>query len=150
MTDDSGAERRSFPQLTYDELAVAQQFESEPMLVRPDRIATHLAAIDDAHPWFTDESPFGGPIAPPTLVANQALLMRENHFTVGPGIHAKWEMELLAPIRPGMCVRSRGAVVDKYERRGRRYMVTEFVTEASDGTALVRGTFVQMLVEAEQ
>ena len=42
-------------------------------------------------------------------------------------------------------MRSRGTVVDKYERRGKPYMVTEFVTEDEKGTALVRGRFTQML-----
>ena len=44
-----------------------------------------------------------------------------------------------------MRARSYGTVVDKYERRGKPYMVTEFTTKAEDGTVLVRGRFVQML-----
>ena len=55
------------------------------------------------------------------------------------------EFEFLEPLRPGMRVRSYGRVVDKYERRGKPYMVTEFTTQAEDGTVLVRGRFVQML-----
>jgi hypothetical protein len=45
-----------------------------------------------------------------------------------------------------MRVRSRGRVIDKYVRRGRQYMVTEYVTEDLDGTPLVRGQFTQMLI----
>jgi hypothetical protein len=37
-------------------------------------------------------------------------------------------------------------VIDKYERRGRQYMVTEYVTEDQAGTRLVRGQFTQMLI----
>jgi hypothetical protein len=55
------------------------------------------------------------------------------------------DFQFLEPIRPGMRVRSRGRVVDKYERRGKPYMVTEFVTEDERGTPLVRGRFTQML-----
>jgi acyl dehydratase len=39
--------------------------------------------------------------------------------------HAWLEFEFLEPIRPGVRVRSYGRVVDKYERRGKPYMVTE-------------------------
>jgi acyl dehydratase len=46
-------------------------------------------------------------------------------------------------------VRSRGTVIDKYERRGKPYMVTEYVTENADGTPLVRGQFTQMLFREE-
>ena len=45
-----------------------------------------------------------------------------------------------------MRVRSRGTVIDKYERRGRQYMVTEYVPENESGTVLVRGQFTQMLI----
>ena len=45
-----------------------------------------------------------------------------------------------------MRVRSRGRVIDKYERRGRQYMVTEYVTEDEMGAPLVRGQFTQMLI----
>ena len=44
-----------------------------------------------------------------------------------------------------MRTRSRGRVIDKYERRGKPYMVTEFTTEDERGTVLVRGRFTQML-----
>jgi hypothetical protein len=58
------------------------------------------------------------------------------------------QFEFLEPIRVGMRVRSRGRVIDKYERRGKQYMVTEFVTEDDAGTPLVRGQFTQMLIPA--
>jgi acyl-coenzyme A thioesterase PaaI-like protein len=59
------------------------------------------------------------------------------------------EFQFVKAIRPGMRVRSRGKVIDKYERRGRPYMVTEYVTEDQDGTVLVRGQFTQMLFRGE-
>jgi hypothetical protein len=55
------------------------------------------------------------------------------------------EFEFVEPIRPGMRARSRGREIDKYERRGKPYMVTEFTTEDEHGTVLVRGRFTQML-----
>ena len=64
---------------------------------------------------------------------------------VHAGLHAKMDFEFLEPIRPGVRTRSRGKVVDKYERRGKPYMVTEFVTEDENGATLVRGRFTQML-----
>jgi len=45
-----------------------------------------------------------------------------------------------------MRVQTRGRVIDKYERRGRQYMVTEYVTQDAQGTTLVRGQFTQMLI----
>jgi acyl-coenzyme A thioesterase PaaI-like protein len=85
-------------------------------------------------------------VAPPTLLANQALHLRHSKYIVHAGLHAKMEFRFLEPMRVGVRVRSRGKVIDKYERRGKQYMVTEFVTEDDGGRALVRGQFTQMLI----
>jgi len=118
---------------------------SDTKLVTPEDVEAYAFAVDDHHEWFFEGSPFGGPIAHPTILANQALALRHSKYIVRAGLHAKMEFEFLEPIRPGMRARSRGTVVDKYERRGKPYMVTEYVTEAEDGTVLVRGRFTQML-----
>ena len=134
-----------FPTLTYEGLTVGEEFVSNEQLVTPEDIETYAFAVDDHHPWFLEDSPFGGAVGHPTLMANQALRMRHNTYIVRAGLHAKMAFEFVEPIRPGMRVRSRGTVVDKYERRGKPYMVTEFVTEDEHGTVLVRGQFTQML-----
>ena len=134
-----------FPTLTYERLKVGEEFVSNDQVVTPEDIETYAFAVDDHHPWFLEDSPFGGAIAHPTLLANQALRMRHNTYVVPAGLHAKMEFEFLEPIRPGMRVRSRGRVIDKYERRGKPYMVTEYVTEDEHGRVLVRGRFTQMI-----
>ena len=134
-----------FKKLTYEAVQVGEEFVSDEHLVTPEDIETYAFAVDDHHPWFTGASPFGGPIAHPTLLGNQALRLRHNRYIVHAGLHAKMEFEFREPIRPGVKITSRGRVVDKYERRGKPYMVTEFVTADEHGTVLVRGQFTQML-----
>jgi acyl-coenzyme A thioesterase PaaI-like protein len=79
-------------------------------------------------------------------MANQALSLRHSKYIVHAGLHAKMEFNFLEPVRPGMRVQTRGRVVDKYERRGRQYMVTEYISRDEQGTTLVRGQFTQMLI----
>ena len=134
-----------FRTLTYEGLQVGEEFVSDTYLVTPEEIETYAFAVDDHHPWFFEESPFGGPIAHPTSLANQALRLRHSRYIVPAGLHARMEFEFVEPIRPGMRARSRGRVIDKYERRGKPYMVTEYVTEDENGTVLVRGRFTQMI-----
>jgi acyl dehydratase len=134
-----------FKKLTYEGLQVGEEFVSGEQVVTPEDIEAYAFAVDDHHPWFLEDSPFGGPVAHPTFMANQALRLRHNRYVVPAGLHAKMEFEFVEPIRPGARVRSRGRVIDKYERRGRPYMVTEYVTEDEHGTVLVRGQFTQML-----
>lgn len=141
----AGTLMAEFKELTYENLQVGEEFFSGEHVVTPEDIETYAFAVDDHHPWFFDDSPFGGPIAPPTLLGNQALRLRSTKYVVRGGLHAKQEFEFLQPIRPGMRVRTKGKLTDKYERRGKQYMVTEFVTIDEHGTELVRGKFTQML-----
>ena len=77
---------------------------------------------------------------------NQALLMRHSRYIVPAGLHAKMQFEFVEPVRVGMRVRTHGKIIDKYERRDRHYMVTQFETR-EEGTAkvLTRGQFTQMI-----
>ncbi|HEV8583388.1 MAG TPA: MaoC family dehydratase [Methylomirabilota bacterium] len=134
-----------FTPLKYETLKVGEEFVSDEHLVTPEDVETYAFAVDDHHPWFAGASPFGGPVAHPTLLGNQALRLRHSRYIVHAGLHAKMEFEFVEPIRVGTVTRSRGRVVDKYERRGKPYMVTEFTTEDDKGTVLVRGRFTQML-----
>jgi acyl dehydratase len=135
-----------FQRISYEAVQVGETLSSTDLIVKPEDLDTFAYAVDDRHPWHFEDSPFGGPIGHPTLLANQALLMRHNKYVVDAGLHAQMQFEFVRPIRVGMRVRTRGKVVDKYEKRGRHYMVTEFVTTEEDsGEVLVRGQFTQMI-----
>ncbi len=134
-----------FKRIAYETVRVGEELESTDLVVKPEDVDTFAYAVDDHHSWYFDDSPFGGPVAHPTLLANQALLMRHNKYIVDAGLHAQMQFEFVKPIRVGMRVRTRGKVIDKYEKRGRQYMVTEFVTTEDSGEVLVRGQFTQMI-----
>jgi hypothetical protein len=129
-----------FKKLTLDSLKVGEEFVSDDHLVLPEDIEAHGFAVEDDHPWLAEMT------APPTLMANQALHLRHSKYIVHAGLHARMEFNFLEPIRLGMRVRTRGKVIDKYERRGKPYMVTEYVTEDDTGRVLVRGQFTQMII----
>ena len=135
-----------FKRISYEAVQVGETLESTDLIVKPEDVDTFAYAVDDHNPWFFEDSPFGGPIAHPTIAANQALLMRHNKYIVDAGLHAQMQFEFVQPIRVGMRIRTRGRVIDKYEKRGRHYMVTEFVTTEEDTKeVLVRGQFTQMI-----
>ena len=129
-----------FKKLTLDALEVGEEFISDDHLVIPADIEAHSFAVEDVHPWLADG------MAPPTLMANQALHLRHSKYIVHAGLHAKMEFNFVEPVRLGMRVRTRGTVIDKYERRGKPYMVTEYVTVDEMGRVLVRGQFTQMII----
>jgi hypothetical protein len=129
-----------FRKLTLDSLQVGEEFVSDDHLVIPEDIETHGFAVEDDHPWLAEGT------APPTVMANQALHLRHSKYIVHAGLHARMEFNFLEPIRLGMRVRTKGKVIDKYERRGKPYMVTEYVTEDDTGRVLVRGQVTQMII----
>lgn len=137
-----------FNVLTYDVIQVGEAFVSNDHLITPEDVESYAFAVDDYHSWFFDATPFGDPIVHPTLMANQALHLRHSKYIVHAGLHAKMEFHFLRPLRVGMRVRSRGTIIDKYIRRGKKYMVTEFVTTDEDsGAEVIRGQFTQMIIE---
>ena len=135
-----------FKTLSYEDVTVGEEFMSDDFLIKPEDVDTFAYAVDDHNPWYFEDSPFGGPIVHPTLLGNQALLMRHSKYIVPAGLHAKMQFEFLEPLRVGMRVRSHGKVIDKYERRGRHYMVTQFETrDEATGKVHTRGHFTQMI-----
>jgi acyl dehydratase len=140
-----------FKTISYEVVEVGEEFRSDDFIVKPEDVDTFAYAVDDHDPWyFEDEdasdSPFKGKITHPTLLGNQALFMRHNKYIVPAGLHAKIQFEFVEPIRIGMHVRSYGKLIEKYERRGRHYIVTQFETREEDtGQVLVRGNFTQMI-----
>ena len=135
-----------FKTSSYETVTVGEEFMSDDFLIKPEDVETYAFAIDDHNPWYSVDSPLGGPIAHPTLLGNQALLMRHSKYIVPAGLHAKMQFEFVEPLRVGMRVRSHGKVIDKYEKRGRHYIVTQFETrEEQTGKLLERGQFTQMI-----
>ena len=129
-----------FEKLTLASLRIGEEFVSDDHLVIPEDVEAHGFAVEDAHPWLAEG------VAPPTLMANQALHLRHSRYIVHAGLHARMEFQFVEPIAVGVRVRSRGKVIDKYERRSKPYMVTEYVTEDETGRVLVRGQFTQMII----
>ena len=135
-----------FKTLNYEDVTIGEEFFSDDFLVKPEDVDTFAYAIDDHNEWYFKDSPFGGPVVHPTLLGNQALLMRHSKYIVPAGLHAKMQFEFVEPVRVGMRMRTHGKIIDKYERRGRHYMVTEFETrEEGTGTVHTRGQFTQMI-----
>jgi acyl dehydratase len=143
--DEATLEAAGFPVISFDRLVVGEEFRSGEHLVIPEDVETYAYAVDDHDPWFFGPGPFGGPVAHPTLLANQALFLRHSRYVVPAGLHARMAFEFLGPVPLGTRARTVGRVVDKYVRRDKPYMVTEYRTADEEDRPLVAGRFTQML-----
>jgi acyl dehydratase len=113
-------------------------------------VIAYAYAVEDHDPWFFEPGPWGVPIAHPTFLANQALMMRHNHYVVPAGLHARMIYDFAAAIPLGVRVSTRGKLAEKYVRRDKPYMVTDFETATEAGDHLVSGRFVQMLFAGDK
>lgn len=134
-----------FPTISYEVLEVGKQLRSAETHLRPEDVEAYAYAVDDHDSWFFAPGPFGGPVVHPTILANQALLLRHNHFVVPAGLHARMIFNFHKAIPLGERPRTTGTVNEKYWRRDKPYMATDFETLGEDGTLYVSGRFVQML-----
>ena len=87
-------------------------------------------------------------IVPPGITINQHAMMKfEAIPELRVSIWAKSEHEFLKPIKVGTQITIRGRVVDKYEKRGRRYTVTELETVDESGAVVLRSRETGVHVE---
>ncbi len=71
------------------------------------------------------------------------------HNLIG-NLHARQEWFFFAPIPVGAAVRTRSTIVDRYEKRGRDYVLNETdVTDADSGALLVRGRTHQSFLQTD-
>ena len=78
-------------------------------------------------------------VAPPGMSIEQHPRMEFAKFSdLRAGIWAKSEHEFLKPIRVGGKVFIHGKIIDKFVKRGRNYVVTEYETLDEGGEVLMR------------
>jgi len=66
--------------------------------------------------------------AEPSFLYGQHSWVMRKHFSWAGSVHAKCDVDLEAPVRPGDRIHVTGRIADKYERRGGRYAVFEMTT----------------------
>ena len=87
-------------------------------------------------------------IAPPGISIHQHPRMRFAKFTsLRAAIWAKSEHEFLKPMKIGSKIFIRGKIADKYVKRGRNYIVSEFETVDEAGDVLLRSQETGIHVE---
>jgi len=106
----------------------------------------YSAALDDHNPLYDQ-------IAPPLLYHSECYQFATEWYLMNifGNLHARQDWELFGPMRVGSRVRSRSTIVERYQKRGRDYVVNETdLVDAEDGRLLVRGRTHQSFLPPQE
>ncbi len=150
QTRDFVANLQSGSQTYWDMVQVGDELARE-LHITPELVILYADAVEDYNPWYEGwrmntwqidgESPFGKAIVPPLLVSHFVLSVQFDHtkpFAIG-SIHTFHDSEIFEPIPVGATVRIAAKAIDKFEKRGRRYVRHGVrVTDVASGTLYLR------------
>lgn len=123
---------------TWEDAKVGDELGSVQYKLTSEDISRHLLGIEDHNPWYVQESPFGGPVAPPLITSNEYFTLYSSHFIDEGFLHAKTEVEIKNPLFLGKLITVRGSIADKYIRRERKYIVIETTVTDEGGMEISR------------
>jgi hypothetical protein len=126
--------------MTWKDIELGGECEPYEYRVTEEIVRKYLETLGIENPWYTEDSPFGGPIAPALISRSDAADPNWWHpFTTRPGfLQARSEFEFINPIRVGKKVRIKGRWTEKYEKRGRKWAAIEALAVDEDGLEIVR------------
>src|SRR5690349_1163430 len=138
---------------TYWDMVSVGDVLSRDLTITPELVILYADAVEDFNPWYEGwkmntwripgSSPFGPAIVPPVMMSHFVLSVQFDHtkpFAIG-SIHTFHDSEILAPIPVGATVRITATAIEKYEKRGRRYVRHEVtVSDVAEGTLYLRET----------
>ena len=131
----------------YENILLHEDFGPIYEMVDDYRVKRFAFMMDDYHPWYFGESPFGKRIAQAGILANEVLQLFTQVYDPNTvvGLHTHEELWFVNPICVPERVRLYGQYVEKYERRGKGYVVMVANARGEDGRVLFRHRGVEIL-----
>jgi acyl dehydratase len=131
----------------YENIVLHEDFGPIYEMVDDYRVKKFAFMMDDYQPWCFGDSPFGKRIAHAGILANDVLQLFTQVYDPNTvvGLHTHEELWFASPIFVPERVRLYGQYVEKYERRGKGYVVMEADARGADGRLLFRHRGVEIL-----
>lgn len=140
-------EGKQLKEAKFELVEVGETFGPLQTTITDHKIKSFAFTIDDYTPWYFGDSPFGGRIGHPALLANDLLMLYLDKYdpTTIMGLHTHEETWFLNPVFLGETVTMEARYVDKYVRRDKGYVVTEAEARGEDGRVLIRRRGTEIL-----
>ena len=132
-------------QFSYETIEVGEELGKKEVVITDEMIRACAGAIESSHPWYFEDSPFGGRIAPPTIFDNDTLRLLDENYDRFGSVHAKQAWEFKNPLKLGKKVALTVRLTDKYVRRQRGWIVMELVAVDEDGIEICRSKHTSLI-----
>jgi acyl dehydratase len=131
----------------YENILLNEEFGPITEMVDDYKVKKFAFCMDDYHPWYFGESPLGGRVGHAGILANELLQLFIQVYDANTvvGLHTHEELWFVNPVFVPERVRLCGTYVEKYERRGKGYVVMEADARGEDGRVLLRHRGVEIL-----
>lgn len=110
----------------WEDLEVGQVFAPIEYAVTQEAVNHFVGAVGADHPWYHGGSPYGFAVVPPALVLTDYTRLLAQVLPPITGMHARHRLRLYRPIPVGVLLRLEGTILDRFIRRGHRYVVIEY------------------------
>jgi acyl dehydratase len=118
--------------------------------VTEEMVDGYATAVGDFSPLFMGKDASGRRLAHPELLPKLATdSLWVPLFERMPNIRAKQAYVYLEPVQTGRTYRAIGVVADKYEKRGRPFVVFEAIFKDENGKEVLRDRRTQLVLTEE-
>ena len=119
--------------------------------ITPEMVGIFIAGTGDDNPWYRDESPLGGPIAPALILHSAVYKTLEWYLpNIYGNLHARQEWEIFMPVMVGETIATRSLIIDRYQKRDREYVVNEVIVTNAAGHVVSRSRTHQSFLIPDQ
>ena len=128
---------------TRDPIPVDMPLGERTFEIDEQQMRRYIEGIGADNPWYTQDSPYGGPVAPAAILFYEPMRFpaSQSYGRDRPVFNARAEWEFYRPARPGQMVTLRSKVADRWIKRGREYASFEMEARDAAGELLSVGRF---------
>lgn len=123
------------PRTTYEELEIGKDLGTEDFLVTQSQIDQVCYRLQDHHPYYEVNSPFGGTVAPVWMTYLLTRGLFSQTYSVR-GLFYKWAMDCVLPVRPGVRHTVTGTLTNKWIKNDREFVEYASVCKDDKGNVV--------------
>lgn len=110
------------------------------LTITDEMVQHYIRGLDEPNAWYTEDSPFGGPVAPVIVFQDVSSQFKgwylDNLFG---NLWMRQEWSVYAPTRVGQTLRCSARVADRYRKRDRDVVAQEVLLHDDAGNLVARG-----------